>query len=163
LLDVPNVVGLKDGFGDIDLMTRIVASVRGSGHPRAADFMFFNGLPTAEVSAWAYRSIGVPSYSSAVHCFAPGIAHAFHRALGNGDDATRDILLRGFYLPLVALRDETPGFAVSLVKAGARLRGDKVGGVRPPLRDPDAGQTARLEKIIENGLALLADLPGSAS
>jgi 5-dehydro-4-deoxyglucarate dehydratase len=163
LLDVPNVVGLKDGFGDIDLMTRIVAGVRGSGHPRAEEFQFLNGLPTAEVSARAYRSIGVLTYSSAVHCFAPAIAHTFHRALDTGDDATADALLRGFYLPLVALRDETPGFAVALVKAGARLRGDKVGGVRPPLRDPNAEQTARLERIIADGLALLGDLGVSGS
>ncbi len=158
LLDVPNVVGLKDGFGDIDLMTRIVSSVRGSGHPRARDFQFLNGLPTAEVSARAYRAIGVLTYSSAVHCFAPDIAHAFHRALAAGDDTTTDALLRGFYLPLVALRDETPGFAVSLVKAGARLRGDKVGGVRPPLRDPERQQVARLERIIAGGHAVLAGL-----
>jgi 5-dehydro-4-deoxyglucarate dehydratase len=158
LLDVPNVVGLKDGFGDVDLMTRIVASVRGSGHERADEFLFLNGLPTAEVSARAYRSIGVLTYSSAVHCFAPDIAHAFHQALARDDSVTTDALLRGFYLPLVALRDETPGFAVSLVKAGARLRGDKVGGVRPPLRDPSPDQLARLEQIIADGHSLLASL-----
>jgi 5-dehydro-4-deoxyglucarate dehydratase len=156
LLDVPSVVGIKDGFGDVDLMTRIVTGVRASGHARAADFLFLNGLPTAEVSARAYRAIGVLTYSSAVHCFAPTIAHAFHRALDDGDNDTVDRLLRDFYLPLVALRDETPGFAVSLVKAGARLRGDKVGGVRPPLRDPSPEQVARLERIIEHGLASLA-------
>jgi 5-dehydro-4-deoxyglucarate dehydratase len=155
LLDVPNVVGLKDGFGDVDLMTRIVTTVRGSGHPRAAEFLFFNGLPTAEVSAPAYQAIGVPAYSSAVHCFAPTIAHAFHRALNSGDDATVGNLLLGFYLPLVALRDESPGFAVSLVKAGARLRGEKVGGVRPPLCDPTTEQVERLAQIIDNGLDLL--------
>jgi 5-dehydro-4-deoxyglucarate dehydratase len=106
LLDVPNVAGLKDGFGDIDLMTRIVSAIRGSGHPKAAGFQFCNGLPTAEVSALAYRSIGVLTYSSAVHCFAPEIAHAFYRALGRNDEDTVQALLRGFYLPLVALRDE---------------------------------------------------------
>jgi 5-dehydro-4-deoxyglucarate dehydratase len=158
LLDVPSVIGIKDGFGDVDLMTRIVGRVRGSGHPRANDLLFFNGLPTAEVSARAYRAIGVPAYSSAVHCFAPDIAHAFHTALGAGDDRVLDALLRGFYLPLVALRDETPGFAVALVKAGARLRGDKVGGVRPPLRDPSAEQTARLERIVADGHGLLRRL-----
>lgn len=162
LLDVPNVVGLKDGFGDIDLMTRIVTSVRHSGHPRAEEFMFLNGLPTAEVSAPAYQSIGVLTYSSAVHCFAPNLAHAFHRALNSGDQATVSALLHGFYLPLVALRDETPGFAVSLVKAGARLRGEKVGSVRPPLRDPSEEQTARLERIINDGLDVLAGLEREA-
>ena len=156
LLDVPNVVGIKDGFGDVDLMTRIVTAVRASGHERAGDMVFLNGLPTAEVSARAYRAIGVLTYSSAVHCFAPTIAHAFHQALRKGDDETVDRLLREFYVPLVALRDETPGFAVSLVKAAARLRGDKVGGVRPPLRDPSPEQVTRLGKIIERGLASLA-------
>lgn len=156
LLDVPNVVGIKDGFGDVDLMTRIVTTVRASGHERAGEMLFFNGLPTAEVSARAYRAIGVPAYSSAVHCFAPTIAHACHRALNGGDDETVDRLLREFYVPLVALRDETPGFAVSLVKAAARLRGDKVGSVRPPLRDPSPEQVTRLGKIIERGLASLA-------
>jgi 5-dehydro-4-deoxyglucarate dehydratase len=157
LLDEPTVIGLKDGFGDIDLMTRIVATVRGSGHPRADEFQFLNGLPTAEVSARAYRSIGVLTYSSAVHCIAPPIAHAFYGALNSGDTGLVDALLRGFYLPLVALRDETPGFAVSLVKAGARLRGEKVGGVRPPLQDPTTEQVARREQIIDTGLKTLAD------
>jgi 5-dehydro-4-deoxyglucarate dehydratase len=158
LLDVPNVVGFKDGIGDVDVMTRIVTTVRGSGHPRAGEFLFLNGLPTAEVSARAYRAIGVQIYSSAVHCFAPSIANAFHRAISIGDDATVDELLRGFYLPLVALRDETPGFAVSLVKAGARLRGAKVGSVRPPLCDPSPDQLDRLERILTAGLDLLARL-----
>jgi 5-dehydro-4-deoxyglucarate dehydratase len=158
LLDLPTVIGIKDGVGDVDLMTRIVAAVRGSGHPRAAGFQFLNGLPTAEVSARAYQAIGVPTYSSAVHCFAPEIAHAFHRALHQHDEVTMHALLRGFYLPLVALRDETPGFAVSLVKAAARLRGDKVGGVRPPLRDPTPDQTDRLARIVEDGNAVLRGL-----
>lgn len=156
LLDIPNVVGLKDGVGDVDLMTRIVTTIRGSGHERADDFLFFNGLPTAEVAARGYQAIGVPMYSSAVHCVAPAIAHAFHDALHKGDDSIIDLLLREFYLPLVALRDETPGFAVSLVKAGARLRGARVGGVRPPLTDPAPGQIDRLAGIIDRGLAALS-------
>ena len=150
LLGIPSVVGLKDGLGDVDLMTRIVTTV----HAKRPEFLFFNGLPTAEVSARAYAAIGVARYSSAVHCFAPEIATRFHRALADGDDATMDRLLAGFYLPLVALRDETPGFAVSLVKAAARLRGHKAGGVRPPFVEPTPEQLARLEEIIERGLAL---------
>ncbi|MFJ2740853.1 5-dehydro-4-deoxyglucarate dehydratase [Streptomyces sp. NPDC087440] len=160
LLDLPSVVGLKDGVGDIELMTRIVTSVRSADSPRAGDFLFFNGLPTAEVSARAYRAIGVARYSSAVHCFAPEIALRFHGALAAGDDRTVDALLAGFYLPLVALRDETPGFAVSLVKAAARLRGDRVGPVRPPLAEPSAEQLDRLAKIVEQGYALLPTLEG---
>jgi 5-dehydro-4-deoxyglucarate dehydratase len=47
---------------------------------------------------------------------------------------------------------------VSLVKAAARLRGDKVGSVRPPLVEPTAEQFDRLEKIIKDGYAVLAGL-----
>ncbi|MFJ6699653.1 5-dehydro-4-deoxyglucarate dehydratase [Streptomyces sp. NPDC091272] len=161
LLGIPSVVGLKDGVGDVELMTRIVSSVRGSEAPRAGDFLFFNGLPTAEVSARAYRAIGVGRYSSAVHCFAPEIAIRFHGALAAGDDEVVEALLTGFYLPLVALRDETPGFAVSLVKTAARLRGDRVGRVRPPLVEPTAEQTERLEEIVKDGYALLSALDGA--
>lgn len=155
LLDIPSVAGLKDGYGDVDLMTRIVTEIRSAGTERARDFLFFNGLPTAEMSAKAYSAIGVRRYSSAVHCFAPEIAHRFHRALADGDTAVMDTLLAGFYLPFVALRDETPGFAVSLVKAAARLRGAKVGPVRPPFVEPTAAQLERLEKIVEHGFAVL--------
>jgi 5-dehydro-4-deoxyglucarate dehydratase len=158
LLDIPSVVGLKDGYGDVELMTRIVTTIRAVDTERARRFLFFNGLPTAEVSAKAYASIGVARYSSAVHCFAPEIAMRFHRALTEGDEAVMDTLLAGFYLPLVALRDETPGFAVSLVKAAARLRGDKVGTVRPPLVEPTPAQIDRLGKIVERGYAVLGAL-----
>jgi 5-dehydro-4-deoxyglucarate dehydratase len=160
LLTIPGVVGFKDGVGDVDLMTRIRTTVTAAiraGDPER-DFLFFNGLPTAEVSARAYAAIGVARYSSAVHCFAPEIAVRFHRALAEGDDTTMDALLAGFYLPLVALRQETRGFAVSLVKAAARLRGDKVGGVRPPLADPTPEQTDRLAAIIDGGHAVLRGL-----
>jgi 5-dehydro-4-deoxyglucarate dehydratase len=152
LLDIPSVVGLKDGLGDVDLMTRIVTTLRA----KRPDFLFFNGLPTAEVSARAYAAIGVARYSSAVHCFAPEIANRFHRALAEDDEATMDRLLSTFYLPLVALRDETPGFAVSLVKAAARLRGHKAGSVRPPLVEPTPDQLSRLTTILDDGLAAVA-------
>ncbi|GAB2999000.1 5-dehydro-4-deoxyglucarate dehydratase [Amycolatopsis acidiphila] len=155
LLDIPSVAGLKDGYGDVDLMTRIVTEIRAAGTERSGSFLFFNGLPTAEMSAKAYSAIGVARYSSAVHCFAPEIAHRFHRALAEGDAAVMDALLQGFYLPFVALRDEGPGFAVSLVKAAARLRGVKAGSVRPPLAEPSPAQLDRLEKIVDHGFAVL--------
>ncbi|GII21528.1 5-dehydro-4-deoxyglucarate dehydratase [Planosporangium mesophilum] len=156
LLDVPTVAGIKDGRGDVVAMLRLVTAVRASGHPRAAEFSFLNGLPTAEMSVQAYRAIGVDSYSSAVLCFAPDIATAFHRAVGAGDDARVQALLTEFYLPFVALRDQVPGYAVALVKAGARLSGLRVGPVRPPLVDAGPGHVEQLAAIIERGREALA-------
>lgn len=155
LLDLPTVTGIKDGLGDVSAMLRLVTAIRASGHPRAAEFGFLNGLPTAELSVQAYRAIGVESYSSAVLCFVPDIATAFHRAVSTGDAATTQALLAAFYLPFVALRDLVPGYAVALVKAGARLAGLDVGAVRPPLVDPTPAHVARLAEIIDAGRAAL--------
>ena len=52
------------------------------------------------------------------------------------------------------LRDLVPGYAVSLVKAGVRLRGPDVGGVRPPLVDPSPEHVAALERITAKGLEI---------
>jgi len=155
LAQVPNIIGLKDGLGDLDLMQRIISAVR-SALP-GGDFLYFNGLPTAELTGLAYRGIGVSLYSSAVYAFSPEIALAFHRALGRGDDATVNRLLDGFYRPLVDLRNQGRGYAVSLVKAGVRLRGLEVGEVRPPLSEPTPAHVKELGELIERGLALLGD------
>jgi 5-dehydro-4-deoxyglucarate dehydratase len=156
LLDIPTVVGIKDGRGDVDVMLRLVTAVRTSGHPRAAGFGFLNGLPTAELSVQAYRAIGVESYSSAVLCFAPDIATAFYRAVSTGDTATVRTLLAEFYLPFAQLRDQVPGYAVALVKAGARLAGLPVGPVRPPLVDATPEHVDRLVDILARGRAALS-------
>lgn len=158
LLDCPTVTGIKDGRGDVDQMLRIVTAVRTSGHPRAEKFTFLNGLPTAELSVQAYQAIGVTSYSSAVLCFVPELATAFHRAVGSGDHEAVERLLAEFYLPFAALRDEVPGYAVSLVKAGTRLAGTPVGGVRPPLVDPTPEHEAALVSIVERGVSALRSL-----
>ncbi|MFB6783756.1 5-dehydro-4-deoxyglucarate dehydratase [Streptomyces sp. NPDC056352] len=151
---IPIVTGFKDGIGDLDLLSRIVLAVRdaldGSGKP----FQFFNGMPTAEVTVPAYRGIGVALYSSAVFCFAPEISLAFYEAVAEGNTALADRFLAEFFHPLVALRDEVPGYAVSLVKAAVTLRGLDVGGVRAPLLDPEPAHLARLGAILEAGLAL---------
>jgi dihydrodipicolinate synthase/N-acetylneuraminate lyase len=39
LLDIRSVVGLKDGVGDAELMTRIVTTIRASDSPRAGAFL----------------------------------------------------------------------------------------------------------------------------
>jgi 5-dehydro-4-deoxyglucarate dehydratase len=148
------IIGLKDGLGDLDLMQRIVSAVRTEV---PGDFLYFNGLPTAEQTQLAYHAIGVTLYSSAVFCFAPEIALAFHRALAAGDRATADCLLDGFYRPFVELRAQGRGYAVSLVKAGVRLRGLEVGEVRPPLHEPSEDHVKQLAQVIERGYALLEE------
>ncbi len=148
------IIGLKDGLGDLDLMQRVVSAVRTEV---PGDFLYFNGLPTAEQTQLAYRALGVTLYSSAVFCFAPELALAFHQALRTGDDATVEKLLDGFYRPFVELRAQGRGYAVALVKAGVRLRGLDVGQVRPPLHEPAGDHVKQLAELIERGYALLEE------
>ncbi|AJF64562.1 5-dehydro-4-deoxyglucarate dehydratase [Streptomyces vietnamensis] len=145
------VIGLKDGLGDLALMQRIVSAVRAEG----LDLLYVNGLPTAELTAAAYRGIGVTRYSSAVFCFAPDLALAHHRALASGDDATVALLVDGFYRPLVELRSRGRGYAVSLVKAAVRRGGLDVGEVRPPLSEPAPEHVDALMLLVERARALL--------
>ncbi|MFG2726464.1 5-dehydro-4-deoxyglucarate dehydratase [Streptomyces canus] len=152
--EIPGVIGLKDGHSDLDRLQRLTLAA-------PEGFLFFNGASTAEIQARAYATVGVPAYSSAVHAFAPEIANAFFTALRDGaeGDGTVGKLLRDFYVPLVELRDRVPGYAVSLVKAAARLRGRPVGPVRAPLTDPSAADLADLERLLASGLDLVgADL-----
>ncbi|WP_210589591.1 5-dehydro-4-deoxyglucarate dehydratase [Streptomyces sp. GESEQ-35] len=151
ITEIPGVIGLKDGHSDLDRLQRLTLAA-------PEGFLFFNGAATAEIQARAYAAVGVPAYSSAVHAFAPEIANAFFEALKGGDDGTVEKLLRDFYVPLVELRDRVPGYAVSLVKAAARLRGRPVGPVRAPLTDPSAADLAGLRTLLVTGL----DLVGAA-
>ena len=147
----PKVIGFKDGLGDVGLAQEIVSAVRAAGRE---DFLFFNGLLTAELTQGAYRGLGIPLYSSAAFAMAPEIAKAYYDAYVGGDEERRQELLAGFYAPLVRLRDQTPGFGVSLIKAGLRMGGLAVGSVRPPLVDPTESQLVELKAILDNGYEL---------
>lgn len=157
---LPQVIGFKDGAGDLDLMIRIVRAVRDdaagdSARDREGErpFFFFNGMPTAEVTQRAYRAIGVPLYSSAAFAFAPQVALAYYNALEQDDQATLDAFERAFYHPLARLRAKGTGYAVSLIKAGVELAGYPTGGVRPPLTAVTREHREELARILAAGLA----------
>ena len=137
----PNLIGFKDGIGDIELMVSIWR--------RLGDrFSYLGGLPTAEVYAAAYKALGVPVYSSAVFNFMPQLAMEFYHAVARDDHATTNRLLDEFFLPYLAIRNRKAGYAVSIVKAGARLVGHDGGPVRAPLTDLTAEECDMLHKLI---------------
>jgi len=57
--------------------------------------------------------------------------------------------LKEFVLPYIAIRNESKGYAVSIVKAGMKAIGRDAGPVRAPLTDLSADQLGRLKKLIE--------------
>ena len=142
LAELPNVVGFKDGLGDIELFQRTVTLVGDA-------LEYFNGMPTAETFQSAYAGMGVPYYSSAVFNFVPEVSWAFYRAINGGDRAQVDRLLAEFFVPLAELRGRVKGYAVALMKTGVALRWGSVGSVRPPLVATRREHVAELEALVK--------------
>jgi 5-dehydro-4-deoxyglucarate dehydratase len=150
LCKLKNVIGLKDGHGNMELLLRI--------QKQAGDRLaIINGMPTAELSAAAFKGLGITNYSSAVFNFVPSIARAFYEALVNGDSPAMDRLLAAFYRPLADLRDLRKGYAVSLIKSGLNIIGKPAGPVRPPLVDCSRQDEETLKAIIAGGLAAIGE------
>jgi 5-dehydro-4-deoxyglucarate dehydratase len=145
----PNLVGYKDGIGDIELMTRV--------HSKLGDRLtYVGGLPTAETFALPYLDMGVPTYSSAVFNFVPEFATNFYAAVRRRDHEAIHAGLRDFILPLIAIRNRKKGYAVSIIKAGMKVIGRDSGPVRPPLTDLAEAELAEVA-------ALVARLPAIGS
>jgi 5-dehydro-4-deoxyglucarate dehydratase len=137
----PNLVGFKDGVGDIELMTRIYA--------RLGDRLtYIGGLPTAETFALPYLEMGVTTYSSAIFNFLPEFAQAFYAAVRRRDREEVFKGLREFVLPYIEIRNRRKGYAVSIVKAGMRAVGRPAGPVRTPLTDLDQSEMNALSRLI---------------
>jgi 5-dehydro-4-deoxyglucarate dehydratase len=139
----PNLVGFKDGVGDIELMMRIYAKL-------GDRLTYVGGLPTAETFALPYLEMGVTTYSSAIYNFMPEWALSFYDAVRAKDQAKVIKGLKEFVLPYIAIRNESKGYAVSIVKAGLRAVGRDPGPVRAPLTDLTEDQFARLKKLIDS-------------
>jgi 5-dehydro-4-deoxyglucarate dehydratase len=139
----PNLIGFKDGVGDIETMV----SIRRKLGDR---FTYLGGLPTAEVYAEAYKALGVPVYSSAVFNFIPKTAIEFYEAVRTDDHVTTARLIDDFFLPYLAIRNKKAGYAVSIVKAGATLVGHTAGPVRTPLIDLNPQECEQLDVLIKS-------------
>ena len=137
----PNLVGFKDGVGDIELMTRI--------HLKMGDRLtYVGGLPTAETFALPYLEMGVTTYSSAIFNFLPGFATEFYAAVRRRDHAFVAKSLTEFVIPYIEIRDRRKGYAVSIVKAGMKIIGRDAGPVRSPLTDLTAEELAALKSLM---------------
>ncbi|NQE47817.1 5-dehydro-4-deoxyglucarate dehydratase [Herbaspirillum rubrisubalbicans] len=138
----PNLIGFKDGIGEIEPMVHIRRKL-------GDRFTYLGGLPTAEVYAAAYKALGVPVYSSAVFNFIPKTAVQFYQAIAKDDHETVGKLIDEFFLPYLAIRNRKAGYAVSIVKAGARIAGHDAGPVRTPLTDCTPEEHEELAALIQ--------------
>lgn len=144
---LPTLIGVKDGTGDLDLVLETRRRTVGR-------LMMLNGAPTAEMLAAQTFAIGITAYSSAVFAFAPEIAQAFFDAVAAGDRKKQDELLDAFYFPYSAIRRRRAGNAVSIIKAGLAVTGQPAGPVRPPLLDLPEADMTELRALIAAGAAV---------
>ena len=110
---------------------------------------YLGGLPTAEVYAAAYKALGTPVYSSAVFNFIPKTAMRFYEAVRTDDIATQHQLLKDFFMPYLKIRNRSEGYAVSIIKAGAKIVGHGAGPVRAPLADMHPEEVEMLAALIK--------------
>ena len=146
---LPNLVGYKDGIGDIELMTRVYA--------RMGDRLtYIGGLPTAETFALPYLQMGVTTYSSAIFNFMPEWALHFYGLVRTQDQEAVTTELQEFVLPYIRIRDRGKGYAVAIVKAGMDAIGRPSGSVRSPLTDLKSQERAELKALIDAQTARMA-------
>jgi len=139
--ECPNLIGFKDGSGNIGLVREVTA--------RLGDRLsYVGGMPTAELFAEAYLGAGFCTYSSAVFNFVPRLAQEFYVALRGGNRVRTEAILREFFYPFMAIRNRNHGYAVAAIKAGVRQVGFPAGPVRPPLTDLTAEEAELLGDLI---------------
>jgi 5-dehydro-4-deoxyglucarate dehydratase len=139
--ECPNLVGFKDGSGDIGLVRQVTA-VMGDR------LTYLGGMPTAELFAEAYLGAGFTTYSSAVFNFVPALAIEFYKELRAGNRARTEEILKDFFYPFMKIRNRNKGYAVSAIKAGVRLMGFDTGPVRAPLTDLTAEEVDMMAALV---------------
>ena len=143
----PNLIGFKDGSGDIGLVRNITA--------RMGDRLtYLGGMPTAELFAEAYLGAGFTTYSSAVFNFVPKLAIDFYNALRAGNKQRTEKILTEFFYPFMSIRNRREGYAVAAIKAGVKIVGFDTGSVRPPLSDLTVQEEEMMADLIKRANAL---------
>ena len=88
----PNLIGFKDGVGDIEQMTRIYAQL-------GDRLLYVGGLPTAEIFALPLLQLGVTTYSSAIFNFVPAVRARLLRRRARAGPRRRLRMLNDFVIP----------------------------------------------------------------
>lgn len=143
LTELEQLVGVKDGLGNIDLNINLAYTI-------GDRLGWLNGMPMAEVTMPAYMPIGFHSYSSAISNYIPHISRMFFEALKNGDQQLVKELYQHVILPINDIRKQRNGYAVSLIKAGMEIMGMNVRNTaRPPVGPVEKVHYQQLETILK--------------
>lgn len=146
LCELPQLVGFKDGVGDMEYNTEAVQLI-------GDRLEWINGMPLAEVTMASYYNLGFRTYSSAISNYIPHISAKYFEALKEGDGKTMHDLLEEVILPIHSIRKRKAGYAVSLIKAGMNIVGLPVSTtVRPPIAPVEQSHYDELKEILTAAL-----------
>lgn len=147
LLDeFPQIVGVKDGHGNMELNLELTQTI-------GDRVEWLNGMPFAEITMPAYKGIGFNSYSSAMSNYLPHVSKLYFDALLESNDELANEIYVDVLLPINHIRKQRKGYAVSLIKAGMSIIGLPVENtVRPPCVPVQQDHYDQLKVIIENTL-----------
>jgi len=137
---MPNLVGWKDGQGDLRRYQMIMERVGSRLH-------WIGGIGDDMVPG--YYSIGIRTYTSSISNIAPRLSLQLHERASILDMAALQRLMSNYVLPLYAMRSRRKGYEVSMMKAAMEILGKPAGPVRPPLVWPRSEEVHNLERLME--------------
>ncbi|MGM0830341.1 MAG: 5-dehydro-4-deoxyglucarate dehydratase [Bacillota bacterium] len=144
--ELPQIVGVKDGYGNMELNLELTQTL-------GDKVEWLNGMPFAEITMPAYHSIGFNSYSSAMSNYIPHVSRIYYDALKEGNEELVKEIYVNVLLPINQIRKARKGYAVSLIKAGMEIIGMPVANtVRPPCVPVEKEHYEQLKTIIEKTL-----------
>lgn len=143
--EIPNLMALKDGRGDVRLFQRLREHV--SERLGADRLVWIAGAGDDMVGP--YFAAGAEGYTSSLACFWPEASLELLRLAVAGEFSELARFHERVVRPFYELRQRRRGFEVAVMKAAMELLGHPAGPVRPPLGELSADERAELRGIIE--------------
>jgi 5-dehydro-4-deoxyglucarate dehydratase len=141
LSSIPNLIGWKDGQGDIRRLQAIMN--------RVGDRLYWIGGAGDDMVP-AYYSIGIRTYTSSIATVAPLLSLKLHELAAGASYDELEQLVQRCVIPLYALRARRKGYEVSTMKALMDLAGLRGGPVRPPLVEVSEAEKDELRDILDS-------------
>jgi len=137
---IPNLVGWKDGQGDIRRYQQIMN--------RVGDRLYWIG-GIGDDCVPGYYSIGIRTYTSSIATVAPKLSLQLHDTASAQNNAALLQLMKDYVIPLYTLRARRKGYEVTVMKEMMNIAGLAAGPARPPLPAMNPEDLSELRKMME--------------
>jgi len=141
LTSLPNLVGWKDGHGDLRQLQTIMY--------RVGERLVWIGGAGDDMVGVYYRT-GIRAFSSSIAPIAPALSLKLHELAAADDSEALAELLETCVIPLYELRSRRKGYEVSAMKAMMDMVGLNGGPVRPPLVNVKPQELDELRTILSH-------------